>query len=230
MEGAMRMLTKRELAQMIDHSLLKPDASYEDVARACQECIDFNFKTLSVHSGLVKRAADILAGTGVGIDATAGFPLGAMSTKAKVFETSDVFNNGATEVDIVLNLGALKAKDYELVRYDIQEVVKAAAGNIVKVILENYYLTPKEIAVACKLCEEAGAHFVKTSTGFAPGGAVLADVRLMRQSVSPAVAVKVAGGVTTLKDMLNFLEAGATRCGTSKSLKIMAEYEAYANG
>lgn len=219
------MLTKRELAQMIDHSLLKPNKTYDDIKKACAECLEYGFKTISVNSNNVKMAAEILKGTEIGIDATAGFPLGAMSTAAKVYETMNAVKNGATEIDTVLDIGALKSKDYDRVRKDIAEVVKAAEGRIVKVILENYYLTKDEIVIGCKLCEEAGAHFVKTSTGFAPGGAVLEDVILMRKSVSPKVQVKVAGGVKTFKDFMAFYEAGATRCGTSNSLKIMAEFE-----
>lgn len=219
------MLTKKELAQMIDHSLLKPNKTYEDVKRACEECIEYGFKTISVNSNNVKMAADILRGTGIGVDATVGFPLGAMATEAKVYETEYVVKNGATEIDMVLDIGALKSKDYDRVRRDISEVVKAAEGRVVKVILENYYLTKDEIVTGCKLCEEAGAHFVKTSTGFAPGGAVIEDVILMRKSVGPKVQVKVAGGVRTFKDFMAFYEAGATRCGTSSSLKIMAEFE-----
>jgi len=219
------MLTKKELAQMIDHSLLKPDKTYDDIKKACKECVEYGFKTISVNSNNVKMAADILKGTGIGVDATAGFPLGAMATGAKVYETRDAVKNGATEIDMVLDIGALKSKDYGRVRRDINEVVKAAEGRIVKVILENCYLTKDEIVTGCKLCEEAEAHFVKTSTGFAPGGAVIEDVILMRKSVSPKVQVKVAGGVRSFKDFMAFYQAGATRCGTSNSLKIMAEFE-----
>jgi len=221
------MLTKKEIAQMIDHSALKPFLTKEDIEKACKECMEYGFKTVSVNSAYVPLAASILKGTEVGIDATVGFPLGSMSTAAKVHEAIDVIKNGATEIDMVINIGWLKSREYEKVKNDIAEVVKAAEGKIVKVILENCYLTKEEIETGCKLVEEAGAHFVKTSTGFASGGAKLEDVILMKKSVSDKVQVKVAGGVYTLKDFMMYYEAGATRCGTSKGVKIMSEYEDY---
>jgi deoxyribose-phosphate aldolase len=219
------MLSKKDIVQMIDHSLLKPNATYADIEKACEECREYNFKTLTLNSANVAMGADLLKGTDIGISACIGFPLGAMSTEAKVFETKDVIKNGATEIDMVMNIGAFLSKDYQKVKDDINAVVKAANGNCVKVILENHYLTKEEIAKACQLCEEAGAHFVKTSSGFAPSGAKLDDVIVMRKSVSNNVEVKVAGGVSSFEAFMQFYNAGATRFGTSKSLKIMNEYD-----
>lgn len=220
------MLTKIEFARMIDHVLPKPFASNEDIKKGSMECIRFGFKTLSVHPVNVPLAAQYLQGTNIGIEATTGFfPWGVMTTAAKVSASRDSIKAGATEIDMDLNIGALKSKDYKTVVYDINEVVKAVEGSVVKVILENYYLTKEEISTAVKLCEEAGAHFIKTSTAFRPTEALLEDVILMRKAVSSKVGIKVVGSIAAFADLMKFYKMGVTRCGTSKSLQIMAEYE-----
>lgn len=219
------MLTKVEFARMIDHVLPKPFASNDDIKKGSMECIRFGFKTLSVHPVIVPLAARYLQGTNIGIEATTGCHWGTMTTAAKVSASRDCIKAGATEIDMALNIGALKSKDYKTVVYDINEVVKAVEGSVVKVIMENYYLTKEEITTAVKLCEEAGAHFIKTSTAFRPTDALLEDIILMRKAVSSKLEIKIAGCIATFADFMKFYEVGVIRCGTSKSLQIMAEYE-----
>ena len=176
--GGQSELTK--IAKMIDHTLLKPDASYDQVRQLCEEAIDFGFASVCVNSGNVPLAVEILKGTGIPVCSVVGFPLGAMTTKTKVFETKEAIENGAKEIDMVINVGALKSRDYSRVRSDIEEVVIAAKGKaIVKVIIETCLLTDEEKIRACEISKEAGADFVKTSTGFSSGGATVEDIKLM---------------------------------------------------
>lgn len=206
---------------MIDHTLLKPEATKEQVEKLCAEAKEYTFASVCVNPTWVKISAELLAGTPVKVCTVIGFPLGATTPETKAFETTDAINNGAGEIDMVLNVGALKSQDLELVKRDIEAVVNAAKGKaIVKVILETCLLTKEEIKVASKLSKEAGADFVKTSTGFSTGGATAEDVALMREVVGPDLGVKASGGVRSLEDVQKMIEAGATRIGASSGVSI----------
>lgn len=211
-----------EVASMIDHTILKADATKEDVIAICQEAKEHHFATVCVNAGWVPLAAEQLKGTGVGITTVVGFPLGATTTASKAFEASQAIADGATEVDMVLNIGLLKSGDTEAVKRDVEGVVAACKGKAaLKVILETGMLTDEEKVTACKLCVEAGADFVKTSTGFGKGGATPEDIALMRQTVGPNIGVKASGGVRDLETALSMLKAGANRIGASSSVAIV---------
>ena len=212
-----------ELNKYFDHTVLKAEASEEDVRKLCREAAEEKFFSVCVNSCYVPLAVSQLTGTEVKVAAVAGFPLGACSTDVKVFETEWCCQAGAAEIDMVLQIGALKEGRADVVREDIRAVVDAAAkhGAIVKVILETCLLTDEEILLACQLSEEAGAAFVKTSTGFSTGGATAADIALMRKTVGPEMGVKASGGVRTREQALAMIEAGATRIGCSSTKAIM---------
>ena len=206
---------------MIDHTLLKPEATKEQVEKLCAEAKEYTFASVCVNPTWVKTSAELLAGTPVKVCTVIGFPLGASTPETKAFETTDAINNGAGEIDMVLNVGALKSLNMDLVKRDIESVVNAAKGKaIVKVILETCLLTKEEIKVASKLSKDAGADFVKTSTGFSTGGATVEDVALMREVVGPDLGVKASGGVRSLEDVQKMIEAGATRIGASSGVLI----------
>jgi deoxyribose-phosphate aldolase len=210
------------IASMIDHTLLKQDATKEQVEKLCAEAKEYSFASVCVNPTWVKTSAELLTGTPVKVCTVIGFPLGASTPETKAFETTDAINNGAGEIDMVLNVGALKSQDLDLVKRDLEAVVNAAKGNaIVKVILENCLLSKEEIKVASKLSKDAGADFVKTSTGFSTGGATFEDVALMREVVGPDLGVKASGGVRSLEDVQKMIEAGATRIGASSGVQIM---------
>lgn len=211
------------LARMIDHTLLKPDATADMIAQLCFEARKHHFASVCVNPTHVKLCAELLQGTDVKVCTVIGFPLGATSTEVKVFETKNALENGATEIDMVINIGALKAGDNELVAHDIREVVATAhaAGALVKVIIETALLTDEEKVIASLLSKEAGADFVKTSTGFSSGGATVHDVALMRRVVGPDLGVKAAGGIRTHEDAEQLIAAGATRLGASAGVKII---------
>ncbi|PID84652.1 MAG: deoxyribose-phosphate aldolase [Chloroflexi bacterium] len=213
------------MARFIDHTLLKPDATQEQIIKLCLEARDCQFASVCVNPTHVNLCAQLLSGTGVEICTVVGFPLGANTTAAKIFETQDVVAQGATEVDMVINVGALKSKNYAAVLDDIAGVTKAAHEGeaLVKVIIEAALLTDEEKVIACQLAQAAGAAFVKTSTGFGPGGATVEDVALMRKTVGPDMGVKAAGGVRTLKDALAMIAAGATRIGASAGVALVEE-------
>lgn len=213
----------KPLNKYIDHTLLKPDATKDEITKLCNEAKEFDFYSVCVNSRWVELAKSLLEGTDVKIAAVVGFPLGAMATKAKAYETEIACESGASEIDMVMDIGALKSKDFDAVRDDIKAVCDAAAkyGSIVKVILETGLLSKDEIVTACKLSEEAGAAFVKTSTGFGHGGAEIENVKLMRESVSDAVDVKASGGIRDKETALKMIEAGAGRIGTSSGIKIV---------
>jgi deoxyribose-phosphate aldolase len=215
------------LSGLIDHTLLKPDASHDQIAQLCYEARKHKFATVCVNASNVKLCADLLKGSEVPICAVVGFPLGATPTDVKVFETQQAIREGASEIDMVINVGALKSRDYELVEGDIASIARAChAGNaILKVIIENALLSDEEKVVACQLAKVAGADFVKTSTGFGPGGATVEDVRLMRKVVGPKIGVKAAGGIKTIDDAQRMIEAGATRLGASASVRIIGAEE-----
>ena len=209
------------LAQCIDHTLLKPDARREDVARACTEARTHGFATVCLNSTWIPLAAKLLQGSGVLPIAVVGFPLGAASTASKAFEARQAVSDGAREIDMVISLGALKDRDYESVFRDIAAVVRAAHPYPVKVILENSALNHEEKIAACALSQSAGAAFVKTSTGFGSGGATTEDIALMRKAVGPGMGVKASGGVRTSEDAERMIAAGANRIGASTSVAIV---------
>ena len=219
--------TDDAMAGMIDHTLLKPDATQDQIAQLCYEARKYNFASVCVNPTNVKLCAQLLKGSGVLVCTVVGFPLGATPTEVKVFETQQAVRDGATEVDMVINVGALKSRDYELVEQDIASIARAChAGNaILKVIIEAALLTDEEKVAACQLAKVAGADFVKTSTGFGPGGATLEDVALMRRVVGPTMGVKAAGGIRTFEDAQEMIAAGASRLGASASVRIMQEAE-----
>ncbi len=213
-----------KIAGMIDHTALKPETSEAEIAQLCHEARTYHFASVCVNPTHVKLCAQLLKGSDVKVCTVVGFPLGATPTSVKAFETQQAIRDGATEIDMVLNIGALKSKHYQLALEDIGAVTRAAhAGNaIVKVIIEAALLTDEEKVVASQLSKEAGADFVKTSTGFGPGGATVADVSLMRRVVGAEMGVKAAGGVRTFADAQAMIEAGATRIGASAGIKIVS--------
>lgn len=217
--------TDGQLAEMIDHTLLKPDATQDEIARLCYEARKYKFASVVVNPAYVKLCSQLLKGSGVPVCTVVGFPLGATPTDVKVFETQQAIRDGASEVDMVINVGALKSRDYELAERDIASVARVCkAGNaLLKVIIEAALLTDEEKVVACQLAKVAGADFVKTSTGFGPGGATAEDVALMRRVVGPSIGVKAAGGIRSLADAQKMIAAGASRIGASASVKIMQE-------
>ncbi|THF78064.1 deoxyribose-phosphate aldolase [Cohnella fermenti] len=219
----MENTTNGELASYIDHTLLKPESTREGIVRLCEEAKRYGFATVCVNPFWVKTAAELLAGSGVGVTTVVGFPLGASTTKSKAAEAADAIANGASDVDMVLNVGALKSGLLDLVREDIAAVVAASRGKaIVKVILETGLLTDEEKIKACELSKEAGADFVKTSTGFGPGGATVEDIALMRRTVGPKLGVKASGGVRDAEAARAVIAAGATRLGTSSGAVIVS--------
>lgn len=213
----------QSLAGMIDHTLLKPDATSDKVAQLCFEARKYHFASVCVNPSNVKLCADLLKGSDVKVCSVIGFPLGATTTESKVFETKNAIENGATEIDMVINIGALKAGESEFVAKDIRGVVEAAhkGGALLKVILETALLTDEEKVIGCLLSKEAGADFVKTSTGFSSGGATVHDVALMRNTVGPSIGVKAAGGIHNRSDAEAMVAAGATRLGASAGIKII---------
>ena len=210
-----------DLASKIDHTILKPDASHEQLVKICEEAKQYGFATVCVNSANIPLVAKLLAGSSVKPIAVIGFPLGAASTSSKVFEAREAIAAGAREIDMVINIGALKSKDYKLVYEDICKVVEASRPYKVKVILETSNLTDEEKVIACVLSKTANAAFVKTSTGFGKGGATVEDIKLMRRIVGKDMEVKASGGVRTREDALKMIEAGADRIGASSSVEIV---------
>lgn len=210
------------IAKLIDYTLLKPTATADDVRRMCQEAKEYSFATICVQPVFVKLCAQLLAGSPVGVTTVVGFPLGADKPEVKAFAAQQAVADGATEVDMVINIGALLSGDYEVVRDDIAAVVEAVANKaVVKVIIETAYLSPEQITQASLLAKEAGADFVKTSTGFAPSGAKVEDIRRIRQAVGPEMGIKAAGGISSYQIAKEMLDAGATRLGASAGLAIV---------
>ena len=207
--------------KMIDHTVLKADTPLETVKRICDEAMEYGFASVCINPCHVAYCADYLKDSDVNVCTVIGFPLGANTSATKAFETKDAIANGADEIDMVMNIGALKDKNYDLVRDDIKAVVEAANGTLVKVILETCLLTEDEIKKACELCVEAKADFVKTSTGFSTRGATIEDVKIMKAAVQGKAKVKAAGGVRTHEDMVKIVEAGADRIGTSAGCSLV---------
>lgn len=211
-----------DYAKMIDHTLLKPEASREQVKKLCREAAEYGFHSVCVNSCYVSFCADLLKDSDVKVCTVIGFPLGAMSPAGKAAEAAAAVKDGADELDMVINVGMIKSGDWEYVRRDIEEVVKAAGSRaLVKVILETCLLTDDEKRIACRVCREAGAAYVKTSTGFSTGGATAADVRLMREEAGDSMGVKASGGIRSLKDAEEMAAAGADRIGTSSGIAIV---------
>ncbi|CAM3700719.1 deoxyribose-phosphate aldolase [Cytobacillus oceanisediminis] len=210
------------VARMIDHTLLKADTTKDQIEKICAEAKEYNFASVCVNPTWVKLSSELLNGTEVKVCTVIGFPLGASTPETKAFETKSAIDNGATEVDMVINIGALKGGDNELVERDIRAVVDAAKGKaLTKVIIETCLLTEEEKVRACELSVKAGADFVKTSTGFSTGGATVEDIALMRKTVGPDIGVKASGGVRSAEDAQKMIEAGATRIGASSGAAIV---------
>jgi deoxyribose-phosphate aldolase len=218
-----------KIASMIDHTMLKPDATTGAIEKLCQEALEYGFASVCVNPCHVPMCHSLLRGSPVKVCTVIGFPLGASASVVKSFETQQAIAAGAEEIDMVMNIGAVKSGDIEIAEEDIRSVVKAANGVLVKVIIETCLLTDEEKAAACKAAEAAGAGYVKTSTGFSTGGATVHDVALMRRTVSPGMGVKASGGIRTLDFARELVEAGATRLGTSLSVKLVQD-EAAGNG
>lgn len=209
--------------QLIDHTLLKPDATLPMITKLCDEAKQYHFASVCVQPCWVQYCADYLKGTDVKICTVIGFPLGATTTAVKVFETKNAIENGADEIDMVINIGALKAGNEELVYKEIKDVVEASQNHCVKVIIETCLLTDEEKRKVCELAVKAKATFVKTSTGFSTGGATVEDVRLMKETVGDYCQVKASGGVRCFSDLEAMINAGASRIGTSAGVRIVKE-------
>lgn len=214
---------ENNIAKMIDHTLLKADTTKAQIVKLCEEAKQYGFASVCVNPTWVATAAELLKDTDVKVCTVIGFPLGANTPETKAFETKNAIENGATEVDMVINIGALKDGNDDLVERDIRAVVEAAKGKaLVKVIIETCLLTEEEKVRACQLAVKAGSDYVKTSTGFSTGGATTEDVALMRKTVGPNIGVKASGGVRDIKSAMAMVEAGATRIGTSSGAAIVA--------
>jgi deoxyribose-phosphate aldolase len=210
-----------EISPYIDHTLLKPDATEADITQLCREALEHRFASVCVNTSYVELCSRLLSGSGVRVCAVVGFPLGAMSSDAKAFETRDAIAHGADEIDMVINVGQLQSGNYNYVIEDIRAVVRAAAGHTVKVIIETALLTDDQKVAACVLAKAAGADFVKTSTGFGPGGARPEDVALMRRVVGDQMGVKASGGIRDCSTAQKMIASGATRIGASASIGIV---------
>ncbi|RKQ32680.1 deoxyribose-phosphate aldolase [Oceanobacillus halophilus] len=214
----------KQMAKYIDHTLLKPEATKEQIQKLCKEASEYDFYSVCVNPTWVKESAEQLKDSDVEVCTVIGFPLGATTSEMKASETKDAINNGATEVDMVINIGKLKAGDYHAVEKDIAAVVEAAKDKaLVKVIIETCLLTDEEKVKACELAVKAGTDYVKTSTGFSTGGATVEDIRLMRETVGPEIGVKASGGVRDRETALAMIDAGASRIGASSSIAIVKE-------
>jgi deoxyribose-phosphate aldolase len=224
-----------ELNRYIDHTLLKADATRTQIEKLCNEALQYHFASVCVNLCWAKLASDLVAKSDVKVCVVVGFPLGATTTLAKMFEADQAIEAGAREVDMVLNIGALKSDLLDFVRSDITGVLSSCRRSkrkysLLKVILENSLLTDDEKRRACEIAKNAGADFVKTSTGFSTGGATVADVKLMRSVIGPEMGIKAAGGVRTRADALDMIEAGATRIGTSSGVAIVTDAEPVSKG
>jgi deoxyribose-phosphate aldolase len=214
-----------EIARLIDHTLLKPDATQDQIAQLCYEAQKYGFAAVCVNPTYVRLCTQLLRGTPVHVCTVVGFPLGATPPEVKAYEAQQAIDGGATEIDMVINIGALKSKDYGLVERDMAMVARTchAGGALLKVIIEAALLTDEEKVIACQLAKAAGADYVKTSTGFGPGGATAEDVALMRRAVGPAMGVKAAGGIRSYDEARSMVTAGATRIGASAGIKILEQ-------
>ena len=224
-EKGLTSVTKRQLERMIDSTNLRPDATTEDIKKLCRDAKKYNFASVCVNPCFVSLAADLLISVEVKVCCAIGFPLGAATPESKVFEAKDAVRNGADEIDMVINIGALKDKKYEIVKKEIKDIVDVVGKVVVKVIIETCYLNDEEKIKACLIAKEAGAHFVKTSTGFGPKGATAEDVALIRKTVGPNMGIKASGGIRTIDDAVKMINAGANRIGTSRAVEIVEGIE-----
>ena len=221
-DGPDGTISHAEMARYIDHTLLKPESTRDQYDQIVAECIQYNFKSICVNSSWVEYVARQLQGSGIEVCSVVGFPLGAMTSRSKAFETREAVADGATEVDMVINIGALRSGDYDAVEEDIRAVRRATrATTVLKVILETCMLSNEEKIIACELSKKAGADFVKTSTGFSSGGATVEDIRLMRSTVGPDMGVKASGGIRDWSSAVSMIQAGANRLGIGSSIKVM---------
>lgn len=211
------------IARKIDHTNLKADSTVEDIKKLCEEAKEYNFGAVCVNPSYVKLARNSLGNSEVKVCTVVGFPLGATPPEVKAFEAKQAIKDGAEEIDMVINIGALRSGDYELIRKDIHEVVKESGDKLTKVILETCYLTDDEIVKACEIAKEVGADFVKTSTGFGTAGATVEHIKLMRKTVGPSMGIKASGGIRDYETAKAMIEAGATRIGASSSINILEE-------
>ena len=218
-------MDKKTIASMIDHTLLKPEATPAQIEKLCAEAAEYHFASVCVNPVYIPLAARLLKGTGVKVCCVVGFPLGAIAPEQKAAEAASCAAMGAEELDMVIHVGAAKAGDWALVQRDIEGVVKAAAGHTVKVIIETCLLTDEEKVKACEAAKAAGAHFVKSSTGFSTGGATTHDIALMRKTVGPEMGVKASGGIRDYETAMAMIEAGANRIGASAGIAIVAAAE-----
>ena len=218
-------MDKKTIAAMIDHTLLKPEATPAQIEKLCAEAAEYHFASVCVNPVYIPLAARLLKGTGVKVCCVVGFPFGAIAPEQKAAEAASCAAMGAEELDMVIHVGAAKAGDWALVQRDIEGVVKAAAGHTVKVIIETCLLTDEEKVKACEAAKAAGAHFVKTSTGFSTGGATTHDIALMRKTVGPEMGVKASGGIRDYATAMAMIEAGANRIGASAGIAIVAAAE-----
>jgi len=220
-EKGLMGVTKRQLERMIDSANLRPDATTDDIKKLCSDAKKYNFACVCVNPAFVSLASDLLISVEVKVCTVIGFPLGTATPESKVFEAKDAVRNGADEIDMVINIGALKDKKYETVKKEIKNVVDVVGKVAVKVIIETCYLNDEEKIKACLIAKEAGAHFVKTSTGFGPKGATAEDVALIRKTVGPNMDIKASGGIRTIDDAVKMINAGANRIGTSRAVEIV---------
>lgn len=220
-------MTKEQLAKLIDHTLLKPNATKDDIRHLCEEAKKNDFWSVCVNPTYVSLAAEIVRGSNVKVCCVVGFPLGANTSEVKALEAEKAITDGASEIDMVVNIGALKSRDYELVKRDIREVVRRAKttrkDTITKVIIEAGLLTRDEKISVCRFVKEAGADFVKTSTGFTTSGATVDDVKLIRNVIGPNLGIKASGGIRAYRDVIDLVKAGANRIGTSSGVRIIEE-------
>jgi len=216
-----KILAKKDIAQLIDHTALRPDTTGVQIQVLCEEAREYHFFSVCINSSFVPLAKTFLVNSGVKICAVVGFPLGASLSRVKAYEAKEGAKEGADEIDMVINISALKDNHYQKVKEDIEEVVRSVKGLICKVILETALLTDQEKEIGCQIAVEAGAHFVKTSTGFESGGATVEDVKLMRRIVGNHMGIKAAGGIRDYETALKMVEAGATRIGASKGVEIV---------
>lgn len=231
MTATYRGFTFEQIAKTLDHSVLKPEVTAADIAAGAAIALKYDTASYCVQGANIAQAAELLAGSSVPVCATVGFPHGAITTAAKAFEATEAARNGATEVDMVVNIGALIAGDDALVLEDIRAVADAAhaGGAHLKVILETALLSADQIVRGCQLSEQAGADFVKTSTGFSSAGATLENIRLMKATVGDRLRVKASGGVRSVDQVIDFIEAGVSRCGTSNAEAILLEFNSLAS-
>ena len=220
----MSRYTKEEMLSKVDHTLLKPEATWPQVQKICDEALENHCASICINTCYVKQAAEYLAGR-LPVCCVVGFPLGAMDTASKAFEAKTAIENGASEVDMVINIGRLKNGEYDAVREDIAAVKRAVGDKVLKVIIETCLLTDEEKEKMCDIVPEAGADFIKTSTGFSTGGATFADIELFARCVKGRCKIKAAGGISTVEDMERFLDLGADRLGTSRAVKLLTSGE-----